>query len=534
MEEKDLKRELLLDEILRETAPQNAKPAKNNPRPTVRREESPVRFADKVPEEPPVRFADKVPEEPPVRFADKVPEELPVRFADKVPEEPPVRFADKASEEPPVRFADFDNEVAQQVFADDDFIAENAAPQISDVYMDEDLEGESQPAFRPSAHNTPHNNTAQTRKKRRPHRVLSAIIMLIVILSVSIGLSSFLIVYGRDLLGINSDSSTKIVTIPNGASMEEIAEILKENNIITRPDFFVTIVGMSDKDKEIKPGDHELRPDMAYETILEELINNPMNNAASVSVTFPEGIRLCDAADLLEENNVCAADAFLDYFNNDAKFGFAYESHLPSFQDDKFYRMEGYLFPDTYTFYEEMDVELVCQKILSNFNDKIKPEYYDRMAALNLTLDETITLASIIQAEAGNAEQMADISSVFWNRLNNASDFPVLQSDPTGKYVEEVIKPHSMSYNQALYDSYDTYKCTGLPAGPIDNPGADAIQAALYPSSTNYYYFYANIDTKKTYFAETLEEHNKNGEKIKKEQEAAKKTEAEESNGETE
>ncbi len=395
---------------------------------------------------------------------------------------------------------------------------------VNDSLYD-DLEGDSQP-FHPEP--ASHNRTgSKPRKHRREHRVISALVMIIVILAVSITLSSLMIVYGRDLLGINSDSSVKIVTIPDGATVKEIAEILQEEEIISKPGFFVTIAGMSDKDKEIKPGDHELRPDMAYETILSELISDPMDSALSVTLTFPEGIRLVDAADLLEENNVCEADEFLDYFNEDATFGYAYESYLPSFQDEKFYRMEGYLFPDTYTFYQEMDVELVAQKILSNFNSKITQEYYDRMDALNISLDQTITLASMIQAEAGSTDQMPTIASVFWNRLNNATEFPLLQSDPTTKYVEEVIKPHSTSYNQSMYDSYDTYTCTGLPSGPICNPGEDAIYAALYPENTDYYYFYANVDTKETFYARTLEEHYANQEKVAEEQEAAAAAEAE-------
>ena len=198
----------------------------------------------------------------------------------------------------------------------------------------------------------------------------------------------------------------------------------------------------------------------------------------------------------------------------------------PASRTKKFYQMEGYLFPDTYTFYQEMDVELVCQKILENFNDKITKDMYDRMDALNVTLDQTITLASMIQAEAGNTEQMATISSVFWNRLNNATEYPLLQSDPTTKYVEEVIKPHSESYNEDLYTSYDTYQCTGLPAGPICNPGIEAIQAALYPDNTNYYFFYSNIDTKETYFAETIQEHEANQKKVQGQQAAAEESAA--------
>ena len=366
MDKKDLNRDDILDEILRETE-ESARMPQN---------------------EPPVRFADR---EPPIRYADQIPEEPPVRFADQIPEEPPVRFADQFPDAPAMDPGAFDEEVVHQVFTED----EGVIGQINTMHgfapqEDDDLAGESQPAFHGSPHSMPHN-TGSHRKKRRSHRVLGALLMTTLILGISIGLSSLLMIYGRDVLGINSDSTTKIVTIPSGSNMEEIAQILKDNGIINRPDFFITIAGMSDKDSSIKPGDHELRPDMAYETILNELVSEPMNNAESVDVTFREGITLCDAADLLEENEVCTAEAFLDYFNNDAKFGLSYEAYLPSFQDDKFYRMEGYLFPDTYTFYKEMDVELVCQKILTNFNDKIKPTYYDRMKALNLSLDETIT-----------------------------------------------------------------------------------------------------------------------------------------------
>lgn len=402
--------------------------------------------------------------------------------------------------------------------------------QTGHFHVDNDLEGDSQTATLPSEEAHP-TRTSHTGKRRKKHRILSALVMTFVIIAVSIILSVVLIIYGRDLLGINSDSSTKIVTIPNGATLEEIAEILKEENIISQPNFFVMIAGMSNKDTNIRPGDHELRPDMAYETILSELTSDPLDEEFSVTLTFPEGIRLVDAADLLEENNVCDADEFLDYFNNDAtSFGYAYEEYLPSFQDEKFYKMEGYLFPDTYTFYQEMSVELVAEKILSNFNSKIDPAYYDRMQVLGLNLDETITLASMIQAEAGTTEQMADISSVFWNRLNNATEYPLLQSDPTTNYVEEVIKPHSETYNQALYDAYDTYTSPGLPPGPICNPGSDAIYAALYPNNTNYYYFYANLDTGETYFARTLEEHDANQAMVASMQASA--SEAEQKNGE--
>ncbi len=492
MDNKDLNRDKLLDEILRETAAHKTEAPAEPPTP---RTTAPISHAAE-PEAPPVYATSSMPrhEEP-----------EPVHTYEQY-EQPAPAYSRSQTEELSFTGSQWAEEVTGE-------------PQdpVMDKELHDDLEGDSQPTFQEGASAA----AVRTRKKHRPHRVISALIMTIVIIGVSVMLSSLLIIYGRDLLGINSDNATKIVTIQPGDTMDDISASLQKAGIITKPNFFKIIAGMSNKDGDIRPGDHELRPDMAYETILSELISDPLDSSLSVSVTFPEGISVCEVADLLEENNVCSAAEFLDYFNNDAKFGLAYEDYLPSFMDDKFYRMEGYCFPDTYTFYQEMDVELVCEKILENFNSKITQDDYDRMEALNMTLDETITLASMIQAEAGSLDQMPTISSVFWNRLNNATEFPLLQSDPTTKYVEEIIKPHSESYNESLYISYDTYQCTGLPAGPIGNPGADAIQAALHPETTDYYFFYANIDTKETYFAKTLEEHEANQKKVAADQEAA-------------
>jgi UPF0755 protein len=113
---------------------------------------------------------------------------------------------------------------------------------------------------------------------------------------------------------------------------------------------------------------------------------------------------------------------------------------------------------------------------------------------------------------------MKDVASVFWNRLNDPANFTRLQSDPTSKYVEKVIKPNIDLEDELIYEAYDTYICTGLPAGAIGNPGMDAIEAVLYPNETNYYYFYANVDTGVTYFATTLEEHYANEEMVKQQQ----------------
>lgn len=375
-----------------------------------------------------------------------------------------------------------------------------SAAETSQLY--EDLDGISQQEGTAAP-----KKKKNKKKKRKKSSVFSALIITFVVLVVSVLISALVMTFGRDLLGINNDTKTRIVNIPTGANTSEISEILKEEGIINHPKLFVFFAGRSDKDGQFTAGEHELRPDMAYETIFEELASPAMNEAGTVKLAFPEGITLREAADMLESTGVCKADEFINFFNKDARYGYSYETYLPSFVNEKFYAMEGYLFPDTYIFYEDMDVDLVCQKILENFNSKITPEYYERMEELDLTLDQMLTLASMIQAEAGTVEQMSKISSVFWNRLNNSTEYPKLQSDPTKNYVEDVIKPNIKNGDPEAFNTYDTYESNGLPPGAICNPGLDAIRAALYPADTDYYYFYSNLATRETYFSRTYEEH---------------------------
>lgn len=375
-----------------------------------------------------------------------------------------------------------------------------SAAETSQLY--EDLDGISQQEGTAAP-----KKKKNKKKKRKKSSVFSALIITFVVLVVSVLISALVMTFGRDLLGINNDTKTRIVNIPTGANTSEISEILKEEGIINHPKLFVFFAGRSDKDGQFTAGEHELRPDMAYETIFEELASPAMNEAGTVKLAFPEGITLREAADMLESTGICKADEFINFFNKDARYGYSYETYLPSFVNEKFYAMEGYLFPDTYIFYEDMDVDLVCQKILENFNSKITPEYYERMEELDLTLDQMLTLASMIQAEAGTVEQMSKISSVFWNRLNNSTEYPKLQSDPTKNYVEDVIKPNIKNGDPEAFNTYDTYESNGLPPGAICNPGLDAIRAALYPADTDYYYFYSNLATRETYFSRTYEEH---------------------------
>ncbi len=355
---------------------------------------------------------------------------------------------------------------------------------------------------------------AKQRKKRRNRqtlRIYGVIMMLVLIFVVSITLSVGIIQVGKDMLGLEGTETLMVFNIPEGATTSEIAEMLHEKGVIKIPKAFIYFSRLSRADASYIAGDHEVSSAMAYEEIINELSGNAIaEDQVAVNVMFPEGCTLVEAADKLQEAKVCEASKFLYYFNA-GNLGYDFENYLPKNAGLKFYRMEGYLFPDTYTFYEEMEPDAVCQKIYVNFDSKITPEMYKRMKEINMSLDEVITLASIVQREAANEDEMPKIASVFLNRMKNPAEFAgKLQSDPTSKYVDDVIRRYETLQNDQMYEAYDTYKCAGLPAGAICNPGLAAINAVLYPEKTGFYYFYANVDTKTTYFARTLEEHNKN------------------------
>lgn len=226
----------------------------------------------------------------------------------------------------------------------------------------------------------------------------------------------------------------------------------------------------------------------------------------TVTVTFPEGFTVSEIAARLEENGVCSADDFMAECNNTGyldEFGIAMEH-----PENRAFVLEGYLFPDTYEFYRNENVSSVVKRFIRNFKSRITDEMAERASSLGYTLDEIITLASIIQEEAGNAAD-GKVSSVLHNRLSSP-DFPKLQCDACTFYLRNSVKPYVSEEKYEEYlQLYSTYNCYGLPEGPITNPGIDSINAALYPEETGYYYFITDSDNNYI-FAETWEQHQKN------------------------
>lgn len=208
----------------------------------------------------------------------------------------------------------------------------------------------------------------------------------------------------------------------------------------------------------------------------------------TVKVTFPEGYTVAQIAKKLEDNGVCSAKEFVAVSQSYTPKSFT----VPS-DSNRAFKMEGYLFPDTYEFYVDDDPEDVLIKILNNYNAK----------AGGLSSEQLI-VASIVEKESRSAENAALVASVIYNRLEAGMK---LEMDPTRDYINNYVtnSPY-LSSTSKFAALYNTYKCSGLPAGPICNPGSRAIQAALHPADSEYLYFFFGNDNQ-NHYSKTYEEH---------------------------
>lgn len=339
---------------------------------------------------------------------------------------------------------------------------------------------------------------------------------LCVILVLSIASSLYLLSCINDVLALTGSDTKTSVTIPENASQMDILQILQDNGLINHPhfcNFFVNTIfalrnrGTDHKVEDIKylNGIYQLNKKMGVEGMLNAIKDAP-KTVETKKLTFPEGWTVDQIVERLEKYGICDRKAFYENMQTVNFNEYSFIKSLPE-ANQRFRKLEGYLYPDTYEFYVEENETHAIRRFLDNFQEKFVSKYEARAKELGMTVDEIVTIASVIQKEAANKEQMGLVSSVIHNRLKKSMK---LECDSTGAYVDRYIKPNVSDGEYLAYrNRYYTYLCSELPAGPICNPGADAIEAALYPKDTNYLYFYHDKNGK-IYMAKTLEEHNAN------------------------
>lgn len=361
------------------------------------------------------------------------------------------------------------------------------------------------------------------KKKKNARKRLESFLMAIVIIAISV-IGAFLIRTAamaciNDILAIDVSSTEFRVVLEEDMVANDVIDLLAEKNLVKNKLFcklFASIAGLNTKtdssgnkkDIVYPAGTYHLSASQGLEGMLLEIRTSGVDTNV-IKVTFPEGYNVEQIAEKLESSEVCSAQAFYEAMVSDEIFEkFEFLSTVTD-KDRRYRVLEGFLYPDTYEFYIGESATSVVERFLKNFENKWTETYAAKAKEMGYSVDEIIRVASIIEKEAFDAEQMPIIASVLYNRLDSSS-FPYINCDSTGQYIDNFKDKLEAEGTYETYMSvYSTYEKTGLPIGAICCPGSDAIYAALYPESTDYYFFLHDSEGK-VYLATTAEEHEAN------------------------
>ncbi|MBQ7294936.1 MAG: endolytic transglycosylase MltG [Clostridia bacterium] len=317
----------------------------------------------------------------------------------------------------------------------------------------------------------------------------------------------------NDILVIDkSDNISANITVEQGDEFIDVFNKLENAGFIKQKTLcYIFLMYREYQTVDYEPGIYYLESNDGLEVNIETMMVKRSGSKDTVRLTFPEGWTIAQIFEKIEKYNVCSADKL--YANLDMvadQYDFIKEINMKS---GRYLKAEGYLFPDTYDFFIDEGPTSVLKKLFANFENRWTGDYTARMNELGMTMDEIINIAAMIQREAKNTSQMSVISSVVHNRLKKSSTFPTLDMNSTRDYITS-LKPYKLFsdfYYELYLGTYNTYSAQGLPPGPICNPGAAAIKAALYPAQTDYYFF-MHSPSGEIYLAKTADEHQVNTE----------------------
>lgn len=289
----------------------------------------------------------------------------------------------------------------------------------------------------------------------------------------------------------SSRQRTVVLNIKDNMPMDKIAKRLKKKGLISSAFLFKVMTILEGNETKLKSGEYELRRNMSPEEIMNILKSG---EEKKYYITFPEGIRLEEIAEKLEKKHLVKKDEFLSLARN--------RDFIKSLGIDAI-SLEGYLFPDTYAFTKRSGARYILRTMVRELKKRITPDDEAKMKSMGMNLHQILTIASMIEKETYLDEEKPIIAAVFYNRLKKGM---LLQCDPTVIYAKK--KFNSRLYRKDLnYDSpYNTYRYSGLPPGPICNPGEKSIRAALNPADVDYLYFVVAGEGRHK-FSKTYSEH---------------------------
>ena len=364
-----------------------------------------------------------------------------------------------------------------------------------------------------------HNDTHAARKKGGAGKILLVVLLLLFLAAGAAVRFAY-----NEIHGNGAPGSTEVtVSIPQGSGVAAIANKLKEAGVIRSAYLFRWYVGEKGAAAKLQYGDFELTTGSSYDALISTL--SQYAKAETVRVTIPEGTTAIAIAQKMESAGLCTAEEFLKEANEGDFSAYTFWQYVPEDKEapNRFMKCEGYLFPETYEFLKDDTVHNYVATFYAQFDAQFTAEMYAALKKQGMTLPELVTLASFVQEEAGNSQD-SNVAQVFRNRLAEGSPYPRLQSntsshiqsDADNNYLWNWVAPYYGGWDdipENILAAYDTYSCTGLPAGPISNPGLAAIKAALEPQpdeeAKDAYFFVTDLKGN-YYYAHTLAEHNAN------------------------
>lgn len=322
-----------------------------------------------------------------------------------------------------------------------------------------------------------------TKKKNKSLRILLPVLLIVAL--VAAGLYAYNLVR-TDVAGERGSSAEYTLVIEDNDFAYEIGAKLKNAGMIKSDTVWTWWMDRNYPDFTYYNGEYYLNAGMSYQDLAEKL-QNPDISHKKVKVTIPEGYTVFDIASTLEKKNVCSAKDFLKACSTTEGYDYDWLADFPKNDPHVGYILEGFLFPATYDFGENSKAADIADAMLEAFDQRITDEVKTYCKQRGYTLYQFVTLCSIVQKEALSKSSQGNIASTLENRLDKGMK---IECDVT-YYYAKALRDHGFS--QSVYDAYYTYRCPGLPAGPIANPGTEIMTATVEHPSTDYLYFFSDL-----------------------------------------
>ncbi len=349
------------------------------------------------------------------------------------------------------------------------------------------------------------SGSAPRRRPRRRRRHINPILYLLFVFAVSAILAGIGWLLANDLCSFNKPEVKVTVEVTSEDDLDSVAKKLHEAGLVNYQWFFKLFSHIDKAEEKIGIGSYQLNSDMDYVALINAMHSSSGNlTVDTVRVTIPEGYTVEQTIELLAKKGVNTKEA-LTKAAKTHKFSYDFIDN----NSQELSRLEGYLFPDTQDFYVGEDAVSALNRLLYNFSSKMDEDRMAMVEESKYSLKEIITIASLIEKETDGTDQ-ANIASVIYNRLADKGEhgtYGMLNIDAALLYALPDHTGAITSADKETDSPYNLYKYAGLPPAPIANPGIAAIDAALSPNSTNYYYYALGKDGKH-HFSATLQEHN--------------------------